>query len=114
MNNEINYPERLFQMWRYEVGHGQLLFRSTKSPEYPTRVDVLFKNVALIQMPTVFNGMAVRLTDATPSVELGKLALTGRRIFEITGTGVRGYVIASIVMTHEDEGNHGDPSPLLT
>lgn len=104
----------MFQMWRYEVGHGQLLFRSTKSTEHPTRVDVLFKNVAAIQMPTVFNGMTVRSTDAAPSLELGTLGRSERELFEITGDGVRGYVVAGIVVTHEDEGSHGDPSPLLT
>lgn len=114
MSSEISYPGRMFQMWRYDVGHGQLLFRSTKSPEHPTRVDVLFKNVAGIQMPAVFNGMIVHSTNGAPPFELGKLGCSGRKLFEITGEGMLGYIVAGIVVSHEDEGSHRDPSPLLT
>jgi len=47
----INF-ERNFQIWKYTVGHGQLLLRSTKDPKCPTRIDVFFKNVgATIVLP---------------------------------------------------------------
>ena len=60
-SNEEDLSNRQFQIWSYKVSHAQLLLRSTKSKNDPTRIDLLFKNVAIINMPTLLNG--VRMTS---------------------------------------------------
>lgn len=101
-------------MWRYDVGHARLLFRSPKSADHPTRVDVLFKNVAAIHMPTLFTGMAIRSGPRSLPSDPRNLGTSGGTIFEITGDNVSGHIIAGAVVAREDEGSHGDPSPLWT
>lgn len=51
--------ERPFQMWRYSVGHSMLLLRSTKDEQHDTRVDVLFKRVERLDLPTVCQGLTI-------------------------------------------------------
>jgi len=43
MSTEIINSGRFFQLWSYTVSHSELLFRSTKSPEFTTRIDVFFR-----------------------------------------------------------------------
>jgi hypothetical protein len=51
--------DRHFQAWRYEVGHAQLLLRSVKDDHHASRVDVLFKGVKAIDLPTKFDGFQI-------------------------------------------------------
>lgn len=48
--------DRQFQIWRYEVGHAQLLLRSMKGDQHASRIDVLFTAVEAIDLPTRFDG----------------------------------------------------------
>ena len=56
---EIINSKRFFQLWSYSVSHSELLFRSAKSIEYPTRIDVFFKGVKEIHLPTTSNGLSI-------------------------------------------------------
>jgi hypothetical protein len=49
MSAEIINSPRFFQIWNYSVSHGQLLFRSTKSPEF--------------HLPTAFKGLSIAEVD---------------------------------------------------
>src|SRR4051794_7357175 len=51
--------DRHFQIWRYEVGHAQLLLRSVKDDHHASRIDVLFKTVKAIDLPTRFDGLQI-------------------------------------------------------
>jgi hypothetical protein len=101
-------------MWLYAVGHGQLLLRSNKSSELPTRIDVLFKDVAALELPTLFDGLSITETTAEEAqslnVQLGSWSDHGRKVFLLSGTNFVGYVIAGAVFWHEDEGSHYDES----
>jgi hypothetical protein len=98
----------------YAVGHGQLLLRSNRSDEVPTRIEVLFKDVAALELPTLFDGLSI--TEATPdeaqglNVQLGSWPIHRRKVFVLRGTNYLGYVIAGAVFWHEDEGSHYDES----
>jgi hypothetical protein len=106
--------DRPFQIWIYTVGHGQLLLRSNRSNEYSTRVDILFKDVAALQLPTVFDGLVIDLASkdeaARLNVQLGSMVHSRHRTFIVRGTTFAGYVIAGAVFWHEDEGDHHDES----
>ena len=55
--------DRDFQVWRFEVGHGRLLLRSTKGPFSNSRIDLFFKNVSFINIPTVLKGVSLVVAD---------------------------------------------------
>jgi hypothetical protein len=106
--------QRWFQIWSYSVGHAQLLLRSNKSAELLTRVDVLFKDVVALKLPTAFAGLSV--TEASESEalkfspQLGSSSITNRKVFDIRGSNFSGYVVAAGVFWHEDNGTYYDKS----
>ena len=115
MSTEIINSERQFQIWKYTVSHSELLFRSTKSADFPTRIDVFFKGVKEFHVPTSFTGLSIveasdadirRLCNLRKSLSFGKDV----KVFKIQGTDFLGYVTALIVVCHEDEGEYNDPS----
>jgi hypothetical protein len=115
MSTPIIFPTRDFQMWRYTVGHSQLLLRSPKSTDFPTRIDVLFKGVEEFHLPTDFVGLEI---SETRHSDLNKLSMfrispSGKKrakVFTVRGKDYLGYVSALRVAVHEDEGEYDDPS----
>jgi hypothetical protein len=114
MSKAIISFQREFQIWLYSVSHGQLLLRSNRSERVSTRIDVLFKNVAAVSLPTLFEGLS--LAEATTdeardlNIQLGALPIQKRKVFAIWGANFRGYVVAGAIFWHEDEGYHFDTS----
>src|SRR6188474_2320144 len=102
-----------FQWWSYTVSHGQLLLRSTRSSGRPTQVDVLFKDVVAVQIPTLINDLEVLETDREVIAAAMRVDTHGQSTFIVRGRETDGYVIAGAVF--HDEGDHAyyDPSPLL-
>ena len=115
MSTEIIVPERQFHVWKYTIGHGLLLLRSTKSVGVPTRIDVLFKGVKEFHLPTTLKGLSI--TEA-PEKEIPQLCVLrntivigkGCKVFKVQGSDFLGYVIALLAVCHEDEGGYDDPS----
>lgn len=91
--------DRRFQLWRYQVGHSQLLLRSVKATDHPSRIDVLFKVVEAIQLPTAFVGLTIRQDG-------GKYLLEGHDWC--------GGIAAGACFVAEDDGEYFDPSPFET
>jgi hypothetical protein len=88
--------ERDFQVWAYTVGHGQLLLRSTKSEAVATRVDVVFKNVRHVDLPTSMTGLHIEKA--------------GERRYLLGGADWSGEVDAGVMVVAEDDGSYEDPS----
>lgn len=88
---------RRFQVWKYTVSHSMLLIRSTRDEANSTRIDVLFKPVGRLDLPTSFDGLVI------------ERAAPGR--YAVSGPGWSGYVEADTVAVAEDEGEYFDPSP---
>lgn len=103
--------ERHFQIWKYTVSHSQLLLRSTKSSRYPTRIDILFKGVKSVHLPTSFDKLVI--TEES-SKDVHKFAPLGysenEKLFVMQGVGFAGYVAASVIFVHEDDGEYNEPS----
>jgi hypothetical protein len=115
MPTQIINSERDFQIWKYTVGHGQLLLRSTKAPNLPTRIDVLFKGVSEFHSPTTLSGLSVQEASDNQIRKLCSLRESpsfnhGVKVYTVKGTDFIGYVAASICACHEDEGEYHDPS----
>lgn len=62
--------DRRFQVWEYQVSHGQLLIRSPATPATATtapstNLDLVFVGVSYMNVPNSFDGLAVE--GATPN-----------------------------------------------
>src|SRR5437870_2674387 len=115
MPTEIISSERRFQIWKYTVGHSQLLLRSTKSAECPTRIDVFFKGVKEFHLPTSFTGLSITEASETDVLQLCSLReslSSGKdvKVYKVQGADFLGYITALIAVCHEDEGEYDDPS----
>ena len=55
--------ERKFKLWRYGVGHSQLLLRSVPSAGQRC-LDINFERVAWMSLPTAMNTIEIVLADA--------------------------------------------------
>lgn len=111
---EIINSKRFFQLWSFSVSHSELLFRSTKSVELPTRIDVLFKGVREIHLPSTSNGLLIKEASDTDIRLLCPLRRSqfGEeiKIFTVQGADFMGYIAALIALCHEDEGEYNTPS----
>lgn len=91
---------RTFQVWRYVVSHKQLLLRSNKEQgRHTTRVEVYFKNVRSMDVPTTMVGLTVEpLGDGS---------------FKLSGVDWVGSVEAGGAWAVEDDGEYGDASTFM-
>lgn len=68
ITTEIEFPSnRLFQLWAYRVGHSQLLLRSNPDERSETRIELLFRSVSSLHLPTAMSGLTVRVLEDTNS-----------------------------------------------
>lgn len=96
------------------MSHDQLLIRSVKGDGCETRIDVLFKNVDFIYLPTLFSGLQIQKTGIDELRKVAGLHVTAsQNVFRLTTKGEVGYVVAGAVFVHEDQGEYSDPSALI-
>ncbi|MGO4549589.1 hypothetical protein AB4059_00575 [Lysobacter sp. 2RAF19] len=85
------------------MSHGQLLIRSSKTKDRPTQIDILFKNVAAICIPTMFDGISI-VSNAVPE---------GLPRFDVLTSSGSGYIVAGAVVVDESDLDYHNASPLL-
>jgi hypothetical protein len=90
--------DRRFQMWRYSVSHGQLLLRSNRDNDHATRIEVLFKAVDRVELPTLMHGLRVRRDSQR---------------FMVGGQEWQGSVDALVMFAMEDAEDFAAPSQLF-
>jgi hypothetical protein len=106
---------RVFEVWAYSVSHAKLLLRSTKSDEHATRIDLGFKNVRYIQLPTLLSDLSVHIDsveDLNPSVR-ASCDTKGVSIFVLQADQAVGYVVAGYGGWIEDDREYDAPSELF-
>lgn len=112
----IDHQERFFRFWYYSVSHSDLLLRSTKNEKFLTRIDVFFKAVKAIRLPTNLEGLVVRQVQGSEAdAVIRDSGVEGKdsKVYLLEGTGYSGYVVAGIVAINEDEGDWYDNSIFL-
>ena len=118
MQNPIVRFDRKFKVWLYEIGHGQLLLRSTKDEHHPTQVDILFKGVALMQIPTLFSKLVISEMSEREfqSLDLstGLFPLGERKCFKLEGDNWQGVIVAGYVGWLEEDASHSAESKLIS
>lgn len=108
---------RHFEIWRYSVSHAQLLLTSVKrsGQDSDKRIEILFKNVAAMNIPTSFDGISIIRQEP----DIGGISdhitsfLKGRHFYRISTTAFDGWIIAGSATTSENNGDYSDPSMLL-
>ena len=110
--------DRRFQLWCYSVGHSQLLLRANPVTEQDERIEVLFKSVDWISVPTVFSGLRVaHIGDGDSAAALVKHGAAGAalspraRMFRVHAGAVEGLVVAAAVFSRSDRLDYAAPSP---
>jgi hypothetical protein len=105
---------RRFQIWEYRGGHSQLLLRSTKETGFATRIDVLFKNVSVMNLCSTLDGISIsEATEeemASISVPAAQHVQKNQKVYIVRSSDFVGHVIAGVVGWHEDDGKYNDPS----
>ena len=103
----INCDNRFFQIWKYHVSHPNLLVRSPKNREYKTNIDIIFYDVKLINLPSIFHGTRISSISQTDDMDLiKKIENMGYDINEVIvfhDKKQKFYVIASIIKIEENE-----------
>ncbi len=121
MHTPLDLPTRFngqFGLVLYYQHHGVLLLRSyDRDDGGPKRIDVLFKGVVWMSIPSWFSDFT--LERATVDEVLQRIPpdlrakAESRKVFRLTIDGTRSHVIAGNVFASSDENSYFDASPLL-
>jgi hypothetical protein len=112
---ELFTSKRRFQIWFFTTSHSILLLRSTKSNQVNTRLDVVFKATAFMNLPTILNGLTIALdTDRTCLPVSNKSSWTDRNVYKLSGDNFIGCIVADSVFWKEDDKEFFEPSELLS
>src|SRR5690349_18618875 len=103
INSEVEFdPGRRFQIWSYRVGHSQLLLRSNPEEGFYSRIELLFKGVAAVHLPTVMSGLIVQvLKRGHRGLPPWADAHDGREVYAVAFSGGEGYVVAGAAFMSE-------------
>ncbi|HEY1068138.1 MAG TPA: hypothetical protein VGE52_18590 [Pirellulales bacterium] len=89
---------RSFQLWDYHVSHRQMLVRSPQEPAVADNIDLVFWGVEYVSLPTLMNGIVVRLANAGEQILLASTGFTpstsGTRLFSVASGESQGFVRA--------------------
>jgi len=118
MSEKLVYEsDRVFSVFGFAMSHGVLLLRSGKSNETPTRVDIMFKDVRAMEIRTWFKGLKVDEVDATylagQHSNPEEMLEPGPKVYALTSSGWRGFIMGGIVRFNEDDGDLFDPSAIV-
>jgi hypothetical protein len=106
--------DRFFELWNYTVSHGQLLLRANKTNLLTTRVEILFKDVLVLNLTARLKGLTINVVSRSEVHDsLGSLDIEGRSIYRVATADFTGYVAAASFFVHEDDLDFDAPSALL-
>jgi hypothetical protein len=112
---ELVIFDRTFEIWAYQVSpHQPLLLRSSPNGTCPTRIEIFFKQVDTINLPTRFHGLSIsEATDEdvqSVGFEPERLLRNHQKLFVLRGSEYSGYVVAGMVTWHESDLRDDDES----
>ena len=108
--------DRSFVQWFFTKSHARLLLWSEKGNTEKTRIEVLFFDVAVVNLPIYMPGLNIRPVSAREAqLELKRIPkqLTDQTLFRMSGSDWEGYVIASGLLVSEADRDFEAPSDLL-
>ena len=118
MQNLIVRFDRKFKVWLFLLGHSQLLLRSTKDEHHPTQVDVLFKDVGLMQIPVYFSKLIISEMNEKDfqllGLSTGSLPPIDQKFFRLEGDNWQGVIVAGYLGWLEEDAHHSAESKLIS
>lgn len=99
------YPDRRFQIWEYQVGHGSLLIRSPKGSEGEKNVDLVFVGVDYLAVPRLLYGVTLdHGTDEDRSFVVEAIGdIEPERVYVLISRGCRHPVVAVACQVSEND-----------
>jgi hypothetical protein len=105
---ELFRSRRSFRLWAQTVSHGQLLLRSPRSSDHPTRIDVLFKPVSAQKVRWIYDGLVIRCPSSEEQERIQQQLPAGLlgmddRVFALETADSLDWIVAMAVGWHEDD-----------
>lgn len=103
--------ERNFQVWEYQVSHGQLLVRSPqgpatdRAPAQTTNIDLVFVGVEFFQLPRALRGLAIErstLEERTVLASSVGRTVEPERAWTLVSESRRYFVVAASLTVSEN------------
>lgn len=109
--------DRRFSVFGYGISHGLLLFRSGKTNEHKTRIDVLIRDVRAMEIRSWSDGLEIEEVDKEYLIGFRsnpiEMVEPANKIYALQGKGWQGFVVGGALSVHEDEAELMDPSGLI-
>jgi hypothetical protein len=100
----VEFGDRRFQIWSFEVSHSVLLLYCPPTKEQPTRIDITFRAIDEFRLRQGLVDLSVDLLDGSDP-RLADLGLTlglWEHVFTVSAKGFpHGYVVAGSMFTAE-------------
>jgi hypothetical protein len=108
---------RKFTLFSFEASHRRLLFRSGKTNEFKTRIDLLFQDVMAFDTRCFLDSVtvtregldALRGFPSNPT----EVVEPGHRIYMIRSRGWAGFVVGGPLFKAEDDLEFFEPTKLM-
>lgn len=121
MHSPLTLPARFngqFGLVLYHQSHGVLLFRShDRDDGGPARIDLLFRGVVWMSIPSWFQDFTVEQCLIDEIIEYlppsHRAKAESRKVFRVDIDRTPHYIIAGGVFSSSDDLSYFDPSPLL-
>ncbi len=108
---------RQFDIWQYAISHRQLLLRSNPSDGHDSRIEILFKGVEWLQLPSTMYGLAIATESIAKYFSFVCCDRDASRdslvAYTLTSKEAKGVVIASAVFIVEEDREYWEPSTLF-
>jgi hypothetical protein len=113
----LAFPHRRFRIWVYVPTHSELTLRTEFEPD-ELHVELLFKSVSAIKLPTHMDGglvvdVADRAMASTVLRDLGTRIGPESRVFTIKGNHFAGHVVADYLFLREEHRTRYSPFSLF-
>jgi hypothetical protein len=101
-----HFNGRDFQLWEYNVSHGQMLVRSPKSPTQSVNVDITFSGVEYVDLPRHLRGREIddptAAEVACAAKRLGK-PIKAKEVTVLKAGSNRYLIVATFIKVTESE-----------
>ena len=108
---------RSFVQWFFTKSHGRLLLWSEKGNTEKTRIEVLFSDVAVINIPIYMPDLKITPVKGKEAqaelTRVPKQMTPDKTLFRMSGSDWNGYVIAGLLTVAEADRDFDAPSDLL-
>lgn len=111
---KMDFADRKFKFWFYQVSHSEAIIRSPKADfdkTYDTNIDIYFGDIDYIEIPCMFQGLQINQGTEEDrmylSQKLGK-DIPVKKIVVLVSGDKRYYVVASIIKFMENDLDYGE------